>query len=183
MYFIKPIVYVHREEIQFSVYGIVCGVLASVLVSWNGIGTKYILEQLPEHHSWWLSYHVNCLASCMLVPFMLWFEYDVIVSVLVDNQTILWMTLSGVLAAVTNLVTVELISVTSPLTYNVVGTLKSSFQTILSVWRSSSAVTNQFVIANLSIVLGGCGYAFAASSASSSPIPIKNVHEPVKKCD
>lgn len=150
-------------QTQGSVGCVVYGVLASVGVSWYGIATTYALQQLPKDHAIWLSSQHGGWAQIIFIPFVLYFESDAVIHVLADRLVLSWIGYSSLLAAVTNLLTVELLSVTSSFTYNVVETLNSSMQTTLSIMLESSTVTTQFIIANMCIIAGGYGCAIGST--------------------
>lgn len=95
-------------EVNFSVFGTAAGVASSVFVSLNSIMTAKILPKVNNDKSL-LIYYNNFNALFLFLPFIAYYEYDVIVAnVIKFYSTIFWggMLLSGVMGFAIGLVTV-----------------------------------------------------------------------------
>ena len=150
-----------KGEIDFSITGTVFGVCSSIFVSLNSIYTKKLMH-IVDNNSWILCFYNNMNSCFLFVPLIIYFEKDTIlqyVPVLSSPAFWGWMTLAGVLGFLIGIVTILQIQLTSPLTHNIVGTVKACLQTFLAVFKGET-MTLQGLIGNLSVLFGSFLYSF-----------------------
>lgn len=120
-------------EVNFSFYGTLAGVIASVFVSMNSIYTAKILPKVNNDKSL-LLYYNNLNGAILFIPLILLKESTIIMenyNKLLDISFWAAMIASGVMGFAIGLVTVMQVNATSPLTHNISGTAKASVQVIL----------------------------------------------------
>lgn len=120
-------------ELDFSLFGTIAGVLASIFVSLNSIFTSKVLPKVNNDKSM-LLYYNNFNASILFIPFMALFEAHIIL----DNSDklfslLFWisMVVTGFMGFAIGLVTVMQVKATSPLTHNISGTAKAAVQSLM----------------------------------------------------
>lgn len=145
-------------EINFSFYGTLAGVIASIFVSLNSIYTAKILPKVNNDKSLLLFYN-NFNGSILFMPLILFFEWGIIM----DNADKLFslffwgaMGLSGVMGFAIGLVTVMQVKATTPLTHNISGTAKASVQSLMAfyIWGNEATTGG---IAGIFMVIFGAG--------------------------
>ncbi|CEF60354.1 GDP-fucose transporter 1 [Strongyloides ratti] len=165
---------VNQEGVSgsLSIFGVICGVLASLFVALQSI---FVQKSLPEVNQsiWLLTLHNNINACILFLPLLLvsgelgripYFEY-------------LWtfkfwsmMTLSGFLGFIMGYVTGWQIQVTSPLTHNISGTAKAAAQTVIGVIWYSEIKTILWWASNIIVLVGSCLYTKVKSTELRSRI-------------
>lgn len=145
-------------EVHFHLFGTVCGVIASLFVSLNGIFTAKILPKVDGDKNRLLFYN-NFNASMLFIPLILFFES----STIMENSSLLFsltfwvfMTVTGAMGFAIGLVTVMQIKATSPLTHNISGTAKAAAQSMLAFYIWQNPVTVKGLL-GIALVLGGSG--------------------------
>lgn len=147
-------------ELNFSLYGTVAGVLSSLFVSLNSIFTKKILPVVEDNH-WRLTFYNNVNASFLFIPFILYFEGDVLLNCMKGPDSLLanpvfWtaMCVAGFFGFSIGIVTVLQIKVTSPLSHNISGTAKAAVQSMMAfyIWENNPTLLG---VMGIFTVLGG----------------------------
>uniref|UniRef100_A0AAF5DLQ3 Sugar phosphate transporter domain-containing protein n=2 Tax=Strongyloides stercoralis TaxID=6248 RepID=A0AAF5DLQ3_STRER len=159
---------VDQENVSgsLSVFGVVCGVLASLFVALQSI---FVQKSLPEVNQsiWLLTLHNNINACILFLPLLFvsgefgkipYFEY------LWTLKFWFMMTLSGFLGFIMGYVTGWQIQVTSPLTHNISGTAKAAAQTVIGVIWYSEIKTLLWWASNLIVLVGSGLYTKVKSS-------------------
>ena len=122
---------------NLSIWGVVCGVLASLCVALFAISTKKVLP-VVDNNIWRLQFYNNMNAIPILLTLMLIMgEFPVLKAFAFWTSPGFWclLIIAGVFGIAIGYVTSLQIQVTSPLTHNVSGTAKACAQTILAcVW-------------------------------------------------
>ncbi len=155
-------------ELDFSLFGTISGVLASIFVSLNSILTKKILNDVGLGNDALLFFN-NFNASVLFIPLILYFEW----SKLIEFQhhltsLIFWfsMTCTGIMGFAIGLVTVMQIEATSPLTHNISGTAKAAVQSLMAFYIWGNQATFKGIMGIL-LVVGGSGvYAYVQRQAT-----------------
>uniref|UniRef100_A0AC35U0C1 TPT domain-containing protein n=1 Tax=Rhabditophanes sp. KR3021 TaxID=114890 RepID=A0AC35U0C1_9BILA len=143
---------------SLSVFGVICGVLASLFVALYAI---YVKKKLPvvDQSIWDLTLLNNINASILFVPlFLLSNEPESIANFAYLDSPNFWtfMFVSGFLGFIMGYVTGWQIQATSPLTHNISGTAKAAAQTVLGVVYFMESKTLLWWLSN-GVVLVGSG--------------------------
>lgn len=160
-------------EIDFSFFGTMAGVLASLFVSLNSIYTSKVLPYVNNDKSVLLFYN-NANASFLFLPLIALFETHVIL----ENSDKLFslffwscMTLTGAMGFGIGIVTVMQVQATSPLGHNISGTAKAAFQSLLAFYIWGNQATFQGVLGILMVIFGSGLYAWV-QMMSSKPVNV-----------
>uniref|UniRef100_A0A0N4ZBT7 TPT domain-containing protein n=1 Tax=Parastrongyloides trichosuri TaxID=131310 RepID=A0A0N4ZBT7_PARTI len=153
---------VDQESISgsFSLFGVICGVLASLFTALQAIFVQKFLNVVGQS-IWRLGLHNNINACILFLPLMLisgelgripYFEH-------------LWsfkfwgiMSISGFLGFIMGYVAVWQIKATSPLTHNISGTAKAAAQTVMGVMWYSEIKTLLWWASNVIVLVGSALY-------------------------
>uniref|UniRef100_A0A0N5BUE5 TPT domain-containing protein n=1 Tax=Strongyloides papillosus TaxID=174720 RepID=A0A0N5BUE5_STREA len=168
-----------------SIFGVVCGVLASLFVALQSI---FVQKSLPEVNQsiWRLTLHNNINACFLFLPLLLvsgefsripYFEN------LWTFKFWLMMTLSGFLGFIMGYVTGWQIQATSPLTHNISGTAKAAAQTVIGVAWYSETKTLLWWASNLIVLIGSGLYTKVKSSELRTRIKNEASAEKEKRSD
>jgi GDP-fucose transporter C1 len=156
-------------ELDFSMFGTISGVLASIFVSLNSILTKKILNDVGLDNDELLFFN-NFNASVLFIPLILYFEWSKLIEFQHHlSSLIFWfsMTCTGVMGFAIGLVTVMQIQVTSPLTHNISGTAKAAVQSLMAFYIWGNQATAKGIM-GIFLVVGGSGlYAYIQRLASA----------------
>lgn len=110
-------------EVDFSLAGTIYGVMSSIFVSLNSIYTKK-LGYVVNNNEWTLAFYNNMNASVLFIPFIIGFGEITVLSnhipQLMSMKFWLFMMIAGVFGFLIGIITIKQISLTSPLTHNVV---------------------------------------------------------------
>ena len=156
-------------EIYFSLKGTLAGVLSSLFVSLNPIYTKKVLPAVDNSPLRFM-YYSSINACILLIPLIVFSEGRVLMDA-ASNQFLsmtFWaaMTASGFVSFSIKIVSVLLIKVTSPLSYEIAGTAADAFQSALR--------GNSFGVLEIFTVLGGSlMYALVRMREGNSTPPSK----------
>ena len=149
-------------ELDFSMFGTLAGVLASLFVSLNSIYTSSTLPKVDNNKSLLLFYN-NYNASILFVPLIIIFEYSIIISHLNKFfSLIFWfsMVISGIMGFAIGLVTVMQVKATSPLTHNISGTAKAAVQSLLAFYIWGNKATSYGIIGLFAVLIGSGLYTY-----------------------
>lgn len=150
-----------KGEANFSLFGTVFGVLSSTFVSLNSIMTKKV-GNVVNNDSWTLAFYNNMNASFLFIPFIFIFGEIRILRDHVEQLLLLkfwfYMMIAGVFGFLIGIITIKQIQLTSPLTHNVVGTVKAALQTVLAFYIWGNEVTIGSVIGVILVLAGSLLY-------------------------
>lgn len=147
---------------QISIFGIVCGVLASLSVALFAILTKRVLPHV-DNNIWRLQIYNNINAIGLLVPIMLLLgEVPILAHFQYWTRPYFWFIIltAGMLGIAIGYVTALQIQVTSPLTHNVSGTAKACAQTILACVVFSQSKQLLWWASNAMVLGGSSAYTY-----------------------
>ena len=155
-----------KEEDQsvgdLSIFGVVCGVLASMSVALYAIYIKKILPYV-DNNIWRLQLYNNINAVFLLTPvvFILG-EGPVLIHFQYWTSLYFWGLLlaAGVLGIAIGYASSLQIQVTSPLTHNVSGTAKACAQTVLACVAFSQTKPAWWWVSNAMVLGGSSGYTY-----------------------
>jgi len=152
-YFISAI-----TEINVSIPGLIYGVLSSVFVSLYGISVKSIIEELNDNH-WRLLMYNSVISVILMIPFVA-FSGE-LKDVFIDNSLFsitVWLVniIGGIMGFLINVAIFLQIKYTSPLTNNIIGTVKATVLTILALITFRNPATFMNILGIL-LVIGGSG--------------------------
>lgn len=145
---------------SLSVFGVICGLLASATLSMYSIYTKKMLPIVEESVSL-LTYYNNVNALLMFMPLIVAFgEVQTVYNFQYLHDPIFWglMVVSGVFGFLISYVTMLQIQVTSPLTHNVSGTAKACAQTVLAVIYFGQVKSFLWWVSNMLVLFGSASY-------------------------
>ncbi|XP_064466372.1 GDP-fucose transporter 1-like [Ornithodoros turicata] len=145
---------------SLSVFGVLCGLLASATLSLYSICTKKMLPVVGDSVSL-LTYYNNVNALLMFMPMVVLFgEVQTVWNFKYLNDPLFWsfMVVSGVFGFLISYVTMLQIQVTSPLTHNVSGTAKACAQTVLAVICFGQVKSVLWWVSNVLVLLGSASY-------------------------
>eukprot|EP00455_Lapot_gusevi_P007560 TRINITY_DN13219_c0_g2_i5.p1 TRINITY_DN13219_c0_g2~~TRINITY_DN13219_c0_g2_i5.p1 ORF type:complete len:335 (-),score=72.35 TRINITY_DN13219_c0_g2_i5:192-1196(-) len=122
-------------EINFSMTGVVFGVLSSAFLSLYSILVKKYLREILNDNSWLLMYYNN-MSTMYLMPLM-FVPFGEVGPVVQSQQLYTWpafflLLFAGVVGTLINIATFFQIQYTTALTHNVSGTAKACVQSILA---------------------------------------------------
>lgn len=149
----------NREEIRYSVIGVVFGVTSSFFVAMNSIYVKkkYVLV---ENNPWKITLYNNLNATVLFLPLIfLSGDFNTVLSTPAIRSPGYWfiMICSGLLGVMISFASAAQIKYTSPLTHNVSATAKAAAQTIISLHVYRNPITN---LGKLSVGIVLCGSLF-----------------------
>lgn len=150
------------ESVKLSLFGVACGVLASLSVALYSIFTKRILPMV-DNNIWRLQFYNNANALVLLLPLMLCMgEVKVLREFKFWGNSLFWGLLitAGVFGIAIGYITALQIQVTSPLTHNVSGTAKAGAQTVLACVVYSEVKPQWWWISNIMVLLGSSAYTY-----------------------
>lgn len=155
-----------------SFFGVLTGTLGSVFWAINSVGIKKSLQNLDQ---WTLLYYNNLLSLPMFIPAILLAGegpslFDLPFSF--SSISAVWIPIlfSGLFAFAMNLAVFYCIKLTSPVTYNIVGTVKACIQSLGGVILLGEIVTTQSVAGILMCVIGSLMYAQAKMKPSTPAV-------------
>ena len=144
-------------ELHFSLFGLVMGVLSSVMQALYSITVKTALAAV-DNNEWKLMLYNNLSASMLLIPLPL-VSGELSKVINFEFAGFMWFVLiaTGLLGFGVNLAMFLQIKYTSPLTNTLSGTAKAAAQTILAwfIWRNPISTLNAV---GLVIIIGGSGW-------------------------
>ena len=150
-----------ENSVHLSIFGAICGVLASLCVALYAIYTKRVLPHVGDN-IWRLQIYININALWLLTPLMIFMgEVPILVNFPNWGSGYFWflICLAGVFGIAIGYVTTLQIKVTSPLTHNVSGTAKACTQTILACMVYSESKSFWWWISNIMVLVGSSGFA------------------------
>ena len=151
---------------RFSLFGVGCGVLASLSVALYAIYTKRVLP-LVDNNIWRLQFYNNANAVVLLFPLVFVMrEFEVLRSFKYWTYSTFWGLLiaAGVFGIAIGYVTALQIQVTSPLTHNVSGTAKAGAQTVLACVVYSQSRQLWWWVSNVLVLAGSSAYTYVRMS-------------------
>lgn len=155
-----------KEEDQsvenLSIFGVVCGVLASMSVALYAIYIKKVLPYV-DGNIWRLQLYNNINAVFLLSPVMLILgEVPVLIRFQFWASLYFWGILlaAGLCGIAIGYATSLQIKVTSPLTHNVSGTAKACAQTVLACIVFSQTKPAWWWVSNIMVLSGSSGYTY-----------------------
>lgn len=155
-----------KEEDQsvekLSIFGVVCGVLASMSVALYAIYIKKVLPYV-DGNIWRLQLYNNINAVFLLSPVMLILgEVPVLIRFQFWTSLYFWGILlaAGLCGIAIGYATSLQIKVTSPLTHNVSGTAKACAQTVLACVVFSQTKPMWWWVSNIMVLGGSSGYTY-----------------------
>ena len=144
-------------EVGLSWRGCIYGVLSSLFVASYSIAVKKALKLLDGNEYLLIEYNTP-IAIILLLPFVYFNgEFEVFSRVQTSHFWIM-QTLAGVVGFVINIAIFIDISVTSPLTHNLAGTVKAALQTVLAFYifpDSEKLTTKKFI--GIVLIIGFSG--------------------------
>lgn len=150
------------QSVHLSVFGAVCGVLASLCVALFAIFTKRTLPHVGDN-IWRLQIYNNINAVFLLLPLMIFIgELPLLWNFQYWMSPYFWTVLliAGGLGIAIGYVTTLQIKVTTPLTHNVSGTAKACAQTILACVVYSQSKPFWWWISNVMVLGGSSAYTY-----------------------
>ena len=151
---------------NFSIFGVVCGVLASLSVALYAIYTKRILP-IVDNNIWRLQVYNNANALILLFPLLFVMgEWDNLRHFKFWWYSTFWglMVTTGVFGIAIGYITALQIQVTSPLTHNVSGTAKAGAQTVLACLVYSEVKQFWWWVSNVMVLAGSSAYTYVRMS-------------------
>jgi GDP-fucose transporter C1 len=150
-------------EINFSLQGTIFGVLSSIFVSGNAILTKKVMLDF-DNNICKIQYYNSIISSLLfLLTSILQQEYITILNfweIFTSFQFWLVMFISSIFGFLIGIVTILQINMTSPLTHNIIATVKSTFQTILAHIIFQNSYTINSIIGIVFVFIGSCMYTY-----------------------
>lgn len=142
---------------QFSLAGLLFGVLSSFFVALNSILVKSIGQKTFDGDQWKLMYYNTCLSIPLLLP--LTFLKGELAEALpllpsLPLSTYLSLLITGLLGFLINIAISLQIKYTSPLTNNVSGTFKGVFQIVISVIWFGNEISALNALGSLLVLFG-----------------------------
>lgn len=150
------------ESVKLSLFGVVCGILASLSVALYSIFTKRILP-VVDSNIWRLQFYNNANALVLLLPLTLVMgEAKALQEFKFWGVPVFWglLVTAGVFGIAIGYITALQIQVTSPLTHNVSGTAKAGVQTVLACVVYSQIKSHWWWISNIMVLLGSSAYTY-----------------------
>lgn len=155
-----------KEEDQsvenLSIFGVVCGVLASMSVALYAIYIKRVLPHV-DGNIWRLQLYNNINAVFLLTVVMVILgEIPVLTHFQYWTSLYFWgvVIVTGLFGIAIGYVTSLQIKVTSPLTHNVSGTAKACTQTVLACIVYSQTKPVWWWVSNAMVLVGSSGYTY-----------------------
>lgn len=155
---------------QLSLFGVACGVLASLSVALYSIFTKRILPTV-DNNIWRLQFYNNTNALVLLAPLVLLMrEGKVLQEFQFWGSSVFWglLVTTGVFGIAIGYITALQIQVTSPLTHNVSGTAKAGAQTVLACIVYSETKSRWWWTSNMMVLAGSSAYTYVRMSEMKS---------------
>ena len=146
---------------QFSLAGLLFGVLSSFFVALNSILVKSVGEKTFNNDQWMLMYYNTCLAIPLLLLLTLIKGelYEALPMVFsLPLSTYLSLLVTGLLGFLINIAISLQIKYTSPLTNNVSGTFKGVFQIVISVIWFDNEITALNALGSVLVLVGSGMY-------------------------
>ncbi len=164
------------SSVHLSIFGAVCGVLASFCVAMFAIFTKKTLPHVGDN-IWRLQMYNNFNAMLLLVPLMIFMgELPILWNFSFWTSPYFWglLVTAGCLGIAIGYVTSLQIKVTTPLTHNVSGTAKACAQTILACMVYSESKPFWWWASNVMVLGGSSAYTYVRMlemKAAQEPAP------------
>ena len=149
-------------ELDFSLFGTLAGVLASLFVSLNSIYTSSVLPKVNNDKSLLLFYN-NYNATLLFIPLIVLFESSIIITHIGKFFSLLFwicMIISGIMGFAIGLVTVMQVKATSPLTHNISGTAKAAVQSLVAFYIWGNRATLKGIIGLFAVLFGSALYTY-----------------------
>lgn len=147
---------------NLSIFGVVCGVLASLCVALYSIYTKKVLPSVSDN-IWRLQLYNNINAVLIMLP-LIFVMGELPALRMFEHwaELYFWLLLvvAGVFGIAIGYVTSLQIKVTSPLTHNVSGTAKACAQTVLACVIYSEAKSWLWWLSNAMVLMGSAAYSY-----------------------
>lgn len=150
----------NEEEINWSLIGVLFGVLSSFFVALNSIFVKKNLPHV-DNDPWKMTLYNNANATLLFVPLVVAFgELPVIFSSDNARTLLFWtvMTVGGMLGVAISFAAAAQIKWTSPLTHNVSSTAKAATQTVLALMVFRNPITVLGFFSVLAVLGGSLAY-------------------------
>lgn len=147
---------------NLSIFGVICGVLASLCVALYSIYTKKVLPAVGDN-IWRLQLYNNINATLIMVPLV--FVLGELPALKMFEHWAEWyfwllLVTAGVFGIAIGYVTSLQIKVTTPLTHNVSGTAKACAQTVLACVIYSEAKSALWWMSNVLVLGGSAAYSY-----------------------
>ena len=147
---------------NLSIFGVVCGVLASLCVALYSIYTKKVLPSVSDN-IWRLQLYNNINAVLIMLP-LIFVMGELPALRMFEHwaELYFWLLLlaAGVFGIAIGYVTSLQIKVTTPLTHNVSGTAKACAQTVLACVIYSEAKSWLWWLSNAMVLMGSAAYSY-----------------------
>lgn len=147
---------------NLSIFGVVCGVLASLCVAMYSIYTKKVLPSVGDN-IWRLQLYNNINAVLIMLPLIFALgETPALRKFERWGDFYFWVLLvvAGIFGIAIGYVTSLQIKVTTPLTHNVSGTAKACAQTVLACVVYSEVKSGLWWISNAMVLGGSAAYSY-----------------------
>lgn len=147
---------------NLSIFGVVCGVLASLCVALYAIFTKRVLPSV-DNNIWRLQTYNNINAIFLLTPLLVIFgEVPILTQFSFWSSPYFWFLLiiAGLFGIAIGYVSALQIKVTSPLTHNVSGTAKACAQTVIACIAFSETKLLWWWVSNVMVLGGSSAYSY-----------------------
>ena len=151
---------------KLSIFGLVCGILASLSVALYAIYTKRTLPYV-DSNIWRLQFFNNFNAVLLLAPLVLIMgEAPVLWDFAFWTSPSFWgmMLTAGLFGIAIGYVSTLQIQVTSPLTHNISGTAKAGAQTVLACMVYSESKPLWWWLSNVMVLFGSSAYTYVRMS-------------------
>ena len=147
---------------NLSIFGVTCGVLASLCVAMYSIYTKKVLPSVGDN-IWRLQLYNNINAVLIMLPLIFVLgETPALRKFEHWGEAYFWLLLvaAGIFGIAIGYVTSLQIKVTTPLTHNVSGTAKACAQTILACVVYSEVKSGLWWVSNVMVLGGSAAYSY-----------------------
>ena len=151
---------------HLSVFGVACGVVASLSVALYAIYTKRVLPSV-DNNIWRLQFYNNANALLLLLPLVFVMgEGKVLYEFKFWWNATFWglIVTAGTFGIAIGYITALQIQVTSPLTHNVSGTAKAGAQTVLACVVYSESKVLWWWVSNAMVLAGSSAYTYVRMS-------------------
>ncbi|EME32879.1 sugar-phosphate:phosphate translocator, DMT family isoform 1 [Galdieria sulphuraria] len=150
----------NREELRWSLIGVISGVTSSFFVAMNAI---YVKKMYPfvDNDPWKITLYNNVNACLLFLPFI-YFSGEV--NTLMSSENVsnpsfwIMLSMSGLLGILISFATATQIKYTSPLTHNVSATAKAAAQTAIALLLFQNPVTGLGLASICIVLLGSLSY-------------------------
>lgn len=156
----------NKEELRWSLQGVLFGVASSFFVAMNAI---YMKKKFPlvDNNPWKLTLYNNINASVLFIPliFLAGEPQFIIMSENIQKFSFWFMmTIAGSLGVLISFATAAQVKYTSPLTHNVSATAKAAAQTVIALMWYRNPITAMGGASVAIVLLGSLAYTLVRRS-------------------